>query len=134
MAAEDEAYLAYDREMDARSIHNERENMLSPPSMVGCNSVDSMSMDGKSINEWLMELDIIAKEVEVELVPREIGCDLVEVIDAVNKVLFEFRGFKRLPVLVDSKCSYLHSALSSGGASGITSLAHILTYKTNTSY
>ncbi|KAL8498692.1 hypothetical protein ACS0TY_021868 [Phlomoides rotata] len=119
VAAEDEAFLAYNREMDARSIQNERENTPSPPGVVGCDSVDTMPMDGKNIDGWLVELDTIAKEVEAELVPREIGCDLVEVLDAVNKVLFEFRGFKRLPVLVDSKCSYLHSALSSGGASAI---------------
>lgn len=119
VSAEDEAFLAHNREMDARSFHNERENTSSPPGRVGSDSVDTMPMEGKCIKEWLIELDTIAKEVEAELVPREIGCDLVEVLDAVNKVLFDCRGFKRLPVLADSKFSYLHSALSSGGASGI---------------
>ncbi|XP_047971882.1 uncharacterized protein LOC125214774 isoform X1 [Salvia hispanica] len=119
VAAEDEAYLALNREMDARSIHNERKDTSSPPDAQGWDSVESMPMAGKDINGWLAELDTIANEVKAELVPREIGCDMGEVLDAVNKVLFEYRGLKRSPVLVDSKCSYLHSALSSGGASAI---------------
>ncbi|XP_042480112.1 uncharacterized protein LOC122061022 [Macadamia integrifolia] len=47
------------------------------------------------------------------------GCHLVEVLEAVNLVLFESRGFKRLPLLLDSKFSYLHTVLSSGGGSAI---------------
>lgn len=110
--------MAFNREMDARSIHNERRDTSSLS--VKWDSVESMPMAGKTINEWLSELDNIANEVKAELAPREIGCDLIEVLDAVNKVLFEYRGFKRLPV-VDSKCSYLYSVLSSGVASGISS-------------
>lgn len=87
----------------------------------GWDALETMPMAGKNINEWLVELDAIAKEVEAELVEREIGCHLTEVLEAVNKVLFELRGFKRSPVVVDSKCSYLHSVLSSGCASGIFS-------------
>ncbi|KAL0327709.1 UNVERIFIED_CONTAM: hypothetical protein Sangu_1848900 [Sesamum angustifolium] len=119
VAAEDEAFLAFNREMDAHSIQNERKDILSSEDAQEWGCVETMPMAGKNINEWLAELDAIAKEVEAELVPREIGCDLVEVLDAVNKVLFESRGFERLPVLVDSKCSYLHSVLSSGRASAI---------------
>ncbi|KAL2234598.1 UNVERIFIED_CONTAM: hypothetical protein Sindi_1192000 [Sesamum indicum] len=119
VAAEDEAFLAFNGEMDARSIRNERKDTLSLEDAQEWGCVETMPMAGKNINEWLAELDAIAKEVEAELVPREIGCDLVEVLDAVNKVLFETRGFERLPVLVDSKCSYLHSVLSSGRASAI---------------
>ncbi|GER26759.1 binding protein [Striga asiatica] len=119
IAAEDEAYFAYNREMDARSIHNEGKDVPAQQDSHGWDRVEAMPMEGKTINEWLAELDAIAREVEAELVPREIGCDLVEVLDAVNKVLFKSRGFKRLPVLIDSKCSYLHSALSSGCASAI---------------
>ncbi|KAL0297455.1 UNVERIFIED_CONTAM: hypothetical protein Sradi_6797600 [Sesamum radiatum] len=119
VAAEDEAFLAFNREMDAHSIQNERKDILSSEDAQEWGCVETMPMAGKNINEWLAELDAIAKEVEAELVPREIGCDLVEVLNAVNKVLFESRGFERLPVLVDSKCSYLHSVLSSGRASAI---------------
>lgn len=129
VAAEDEAFLAFNREMDARSFHDERKDTSSLPDGQGWDSVEAMPMDGKNINEWLAELDSIAKEVEAELVSREIGCDLVEVLEAVNKVLFECRGFKRLRVLVDSKGSYLHSVLSSGGASGMPSPIHILLFQ-----
>lgn len=34
-------------------------------------------------------------------------------------VLFKSRGFKRSPVLIDSKCAYLHSVLSPGCCSAI---------------
>lgn len=119
VAVEDEAFLAYNCEMDIQSMHNERKDMLPLPDIREWNGVEDMPIGGRNLSEWLAELDIIAKEVEAELVSREIGCHLVEVVEAVNKVLFEFRGFKRFPVLVDSKCSYLHSALSSGCASDL---------------
>ncbi|XP_051129984.1 uncharacterized protein LOC127250647 [Andrographis paniculata] len=121
IAAEDEAFLALHREMDFRSTLDERPETA--PSIDGggahWDSVETMLLEGKNVDEWLAAIDALAKEVEAELVEREIGCHLVEVLDAVNKVLFEIRGFKRLPVLVDSKCSYLHSALSTGQSSAI---------------
>ncbi|KAL8521443.1 hypothetical protein ACS0TY_011821 [Phlomoides rotata] len=119
VAAEDEAFLAFNREIDIYSLHNERRDTPSLSDALGWDGVESMPMSGKNINEWLGELETIAKEVEAELVSRDIGCHLVEVLDAVNKVLFELRGFKRSPVIVDSKCSYLHSVLSSGNSSAI---------------
>ncbi|THG23094.1 hypothetical protein TEA_013173 [Camellia sinensis var. sinensis] len=73
----------------------------------------------RAVDDWLTELDTIAEEVKAELVSRDIGCHLVEVLEAVNLVLFESRGFKRSPVLVDPKYSYLHSVLSSGCSSAI---------------
>ncbi|KAL5807614.1 hypothetical protein ACOSQ4_030347 [Xanthoceras sorbifolium] len=119
VAAEDEAFVAYNREMDARSLMNERKNMSALPDAQDWNHLDQMPLAGKSISEWLSVLDTIAKEVEAELVYRDIGCHLVEVLEAVNVVLFQLRGFKRSPVLVDSKYSYLHSVLSSGCGSAI---------------
>ncbi|KAK8639929.1 hypothetical protein V6N13_138295 [Hibiscus sabdariffa] len=119
VAAEDEAFMAYNREMDTRSLLNERMNVSSSSDTEECDSVEQMPLGGKTISEWLSELDAITKEVEAELVSRDIGCHLVEVLQAVNLVLFELRGFKRCPVLVDSKHSYLHSVLSSGCGSAI---------------
>ncbi|XP_022881344.1 uncharacterized protein LOC111398598 isoform X1 [Olea europaea var. sylvestris] len=119
VAVEDEAFLAFNREIDALSLHNERRDTPSPSNVKEWDCMEAVPLAGKNICEWLVELDAIAKEVEAEIVSRDIGCDLVEVIDAVNKVLFESRGFKRSSVLVDSKCLYLHSVLSSGCASAI---------------
>lgn len=118
ISAEDEAFISFNREMDANSFENERRGS-SKVSSDGqdLNHTQSMLMAGKRIEEWLSELDAIAKEVEVELISRDIGCHLIEVLEAVNKVLFESRGFKRSTV-VDSKCSYLHSVLSSKCGSG----------------
>ncbi|GLU05210.1 hypothetical protein SLE2022_223220 [Rubroshorea leprosula] len=119
IAAEDEAFVAFNREMDAQYLSRERGNVSAPNDAQEWDSVEQMSLGGKNINEWLSELDSIAKEVEAELVSREIGCHLGEVLEAVNVVLFELRGFQRLPVLADSKHSYLHSVLSSGHGSAI---------------
>ncbi|XP_059275497.1 uncharacterized protein LOC132030046 isoform X1 [Lycium ferocissimum] len=118
VASEDEAFMAFNREMDAHSLQNERISAsLTHATEWTC--VEAMPLSGKNMNEWMVELDVIAREVEAELVSREIGCDLVEVLDAVNVVLFKSRGFKRSSVLVDSKCAYLHSVLSSGYCSAI---------------
>ncbi|XP_071722729.1 uncharacterized protein [Rutidosis leptorrhynchoides] len=119
IAAEDVAFLGFNREKDAFSLHNEMRNTTTKADTQEWNCVEQMPLDGKTISEWLHELDTIAKEVEVELVSRDIGCHLVEVLEAVNVVLFELRGLKRSPVLVDSKHSYLHSALSSGCGTAI---------------
>ncbi|PPR94586.1 hypothetical protein GOBAR_AA26085 [Gossypium barbadense] len=105
--------------MDACSFLNEGINVCPSSNAREWDSVEQMPLDGKTISEWMSELDAIAKEVEAELVSRDIGCHLVEVLQAVNLVLFELRGFKRSPVLVDSKHSYLHLVLSSGCGSAI---------------
>lgn len=117
ISAEDEAFIAFNREMDAHSLENERKGGKVSLDLQDPNKTDSMVMEGKRMEEWLSELDAIAKEVEVELISRDIGCHLIEVLEAVNKVLFESRGFKR-SLVVDSKCSYLHHVLSSKCGSG----------------
>ncbi|KAL4564941.1 hypothetical protein LXL04_029018 [Taraxacum kok-saghyz] len=112
ISTEDEAFMAFNREMDAHSFENERKGGKVSFDDQDPNKTDSMVMAGKRSEEWLLELDAIAKEVEVELISRDIGCHMTEVLEAVNKVVFESRGFKRSPV-VDSKCSYLHYVLNS---------------------
>ncbi|CAI9095038.1 OLC1v1030894C4 [Oldenlandia corymbosa var. corymbosa] len=118
VAAEDEALMSFNRERDALSLQKERRE-TSSPSDVSWENVEEMPLAGKSMNQWLSELDSIAKEVEAELVTRDIGCHLVEVLEAVNMVLFESRGFKRSPILLDSNCAYLHTVLNSGSCSAI---------------
>ncbi|KAK4368825.1 hypothetical protein RND71_012617 [Anisodus tanguticus] len=119
VASEDEAFMAFNLEMDAHSLQNERRSASVTSHATEWTCVEAMPLAGKNMNEWMVELDVIAREVDAELVSREIGCDLVEVLDAVNVVLFKSRGFKRSSVLVDSKCAYLHSVLSSGYCSAI---------------
>lgn len=120
VAAEDEAFMAFNRDMDARSILSERKDAsFNRESPFESKSIEEISLAGKTISGWVNELEMIAKEVEAELVSRDIGCHLVEVLEAVNVVLFELRGFKRFPVLVDSKFSYLHTVLNSGCGSAI---------------
>lgn len=118
VAVEDEAFIAFNSEMDARSLLNERKYVCDSSYTPDWESVDGMPLAGRKMSEWLSELDALTKEVEAELISREIGCHLVEVLDAVNVVLFQIRGFRRSHVLVDPKFSYLHSVLSSGCGSG----------------
>ncbi|XP_073112425.1 uncharacterized protein [Elaeis guineensis] len=120
VAAEDEAVLTSNQDMDSHSLRNERNDATLPyKSHLECNVVDEISLAGKSMHGWLNELDIIAREVEAELISRDIGCHLMEIFEAVNTVLFGIRGFKRFPVLVDPKFSYMHTVLSSGCGSAI---------------
>ncbi|KAL9230720.1 hypothetical protein vseg_006035 [Gypsophila vaccaria] len=126
IAAEDEASMAIKREMDARSRQNEREDTVAPTHVSDGDSLELMPLEGKRMSEWLDELDVIAREVEAELVSRDIGCHLIEVIEAVNVVIFEERGFKRVPIAVEPKCSYLHGVLNSGiGSSILLSIIYI---------
>ncbi|KAL2902106.1 hypothetical protein RDABS01_027188 [Bienertia sinuspersici] len=119
VAAEDEAFMAFNREMDAQSVLNERKNVPVVTNVHEGDSLELIPLAGKNITEWLNELDAIAREVEAELVPRDIGCHLVEVIEAVNAVLFESRCFKRVSIAVEPKCSYLHGVLSTGHGTAI---------------
>ncbi|GFY95221.1 hypothetical protein Acr_10g0006060 [Actinidia rufa] len=118
IAAEDDAFMAFYREMDALSLQRERSDASVSSDLPEWECLEQMPLAGKRINEWLTELDTIAKEVMVELESRDIGCHLVEVLEAVNLTLFKSRGFKRSLVLVDPKYSYLHSVLNSGNGSG----------------
>lgn len=124
IAAEDEAFLAFNREMDARSFVKENqsdseEEQESVQDQSYPSKTDSeehlLHLDGKSISEWLSELDAISKEVEAELVSRDIGCHSVQILEAVNTVLFDTRGFERTSkrLALDPKYSYLHSVLNS---------------------
>ncbi|CAH9077577.1 unnamed protein product [Cuscuta europaea] len=119
VGAEDESLIAFNREKDAFYLRTERRASAKSPSDArpAWSNVDGMPLAGKTMDDWLRELDDIASEVE--LVSREIGHDSVEVMGAVNTVLFNMRGFRRSNVLADSKCSYLHSALCSGSCSAI---------------
>ncbi|KAJ6342458.1 hypothetical protein OIU78_010396 [Salix suchowensis] len=119
IAAEDEAFISYNREMDACSLLKERRDVSAALNSQEWDCVEQMPLAGKSTSQWVSELDNIAKDVEAELVSRDIGCHLVELLDAVNLVLFELRGFKRSPVVVDSKYSYLHTVLSTRCGSAI---------------
>ncbi|KAJ0944734.1 putative protein SirB1 [Helianthus annuus] len=118
VSTEYEAFIAYNREMDANSFQNEREGSEVSSEGLDLSQTESTILAGKNIEDWLLELDAIAKEVEVDLISRDIGCHLIEVLEAVNSVLFESMGFKRSTV-VDSSCSYLHSVLSSKCGSAI---------------
>ncbi|XP_013604972.1 PREDICTED: uncharacterized protein LOC106312117 isoform X2 [Brassica oleracea var. oleracea] len=124
IAAEDEAFLAFNREMDAMSFVKENqsdseEEQESVQDQSYPSKTDSeehlLQLDGKSISEWLSELDAISKEVEAELVSRDIGCHSVQILEAVNTVLFDTRGFERTSkrLALDPKYSYLHSVLNS---------------------
>lgn len=107
VAAEDEAFIDYNGILDARSLLDERNGVESTfDTYSDCDVLEVFPLAGKTISQWLHELNVIAKEVEAELVYRDIGCDLMVVLEAVNAVLFDFRSFKRFPVLVDSKFSY----------------------------
>eukprot|EP01018_Ginkgo_biloba_P001814 Gb_38781 [translate_table: standard] len=120
IAAEDEAYMSLNRDMDARSVLNEgREPPSSSKVAFEWANLDALPLAGKSISAWLSEFDIIAKEVEAELVSKEIGCHLAQVLEAVNVVLFNLRCFTRSSVLKDPTQSYLHSVLSSASGSAI---------------
>ncbi|KAI4372153.1 hypothetical protein MLD38_010424 [Melastoma candidum] len=112
MAAEDEAFMSLSRKLDAESLSRERTLASELSDDLEWDCLEDMPISGKKMSQWMVELDVLAKEVEVELVSREIGCHLVEVLDAVNLVLFGLKGFKRANVL-DSKYSYLPSVLSS---------------------
>jgi hypothetical protein len=121
IAAEDEAFISLNQEMDACSLLNERRDVSAALNSQEWDCVEQMPLAGKTTSQWVSELDNITKDVEAELVSRDIGCHLVELLDAVNLVLFELRGFKRSPVVVDSKYSYLHTVLSTRCGSGKTS-------------
>ncbi|KAK1438362.1 hypothetical protein QVD17_04170 [Tagetes erecta] len=118
ISAEDEAFMAYNRAMDVHSFQNERNDTAVLSGCRDWDCIEAMPITGKKIDDWLLELDNIANEVKAELISRDIGCHLVEVLEAVNKVLFESIGFRRSPV-IDSSCSYLHTVLASKYGSAI---------------
>ena len=69
IAVEDETFMSYNRDMDARAVLNEgREAPSSSKVAYEWASLDSFLLAGKSIAAWLSDLDILAKQVEAELV------------------------------------------------------------------
>ena len=71
IAVEDETFMSYNRDMDARAVlHEGREATSSSKVSYEWASLDSFLLAGKSIAAWLSELDILAKQVEAELVSK----------------------------------------------------------------
>ncbi|XP_010434442.1 PREDICTED: uncharacterized protein LOC104718399 isoform X1 [Camelina sativa] len=112
IAAEDEAYMAFNRKRDAQSLMNERESVQDQSDSSESDSEELLQLDEKSVSDWLSKIDAIAKDVEAELVSRDIGCHMVQVLEAVNAVLFGLRGFKRTSITLDPEHYYLHSVLN----------------------
>ncbi|KAL7164637.1 hypothetical protein ACSBR2_040519 [Camellia fascicularis] len=68
--AEDEAFMALSREMDALSLQSERRD-----ASISSDALEwerEMPLAGKSVDDWLTELDTIAEEIKAELVSRDI--------------------------------------------------------------
>ncbi|XP_068655664.1 uncharacterized protein [Aristolochia californica] len=136
-AAEDEAFVAFDRRRDVLSFYLERADSVSATAMsleepkagFGFESCpDTIPLSGKTISEWIAELDSISKQVEAELESDSLSRDIIG--SHLVKV-FESRGFKRCPAEeADPKFSYLHSVLSSGcGSSILLGIIYIEVYK-----
>ncbi|OIS96608.1 hypothetical protein A4A49_60568 [Nicotiana attenuata] len=70
--------------MDANSIQKEGISALLPSESLESMCTETMLLAGKKMNEWMVELDAIAREVEAELALREIGCNLAELLDGVS--------------------------------------------------
>eukprot|EP00252_Welwitschia_mirabilis_P014799 TRINITY_DN327_c0_g1_i11.p1 TRINITY_DN327_c0_g1~~TRINITY_DN327_c0_g1_i11.p1 ORF type:complete len:284 (-),score=47.68 TRINITY_DN327_c0_g1_i11:1041-1892(-) len=126
VAAEDEAFLLLNRERDIQALRTEGREI---PYLDDCSEktrLDSFLLAGKTMGEWHSELDMIAERVQVELISKDIGCHLAEVLEAVNFVLFDELGFCRLNVANDPKQSYLHTVLNSAcGTDILLSLIYI---------
>ncbi|XP_023634416.1 uncharacterized protein LOC17878749 isoform X4 [Capsella rubella] len=104
--------MSFNRERDAQSLMNERESTQDQSDPSETDAEELLQLDGKCISDWLSEIDAISKDVEAELVSRDIGCHMVQVLEAVNVVLFDLRGFKRTSITLDPEHSYLHSVLN----------------------
>ena len=65
IVAEDETFMSYNRDMDARAVLNEgREAPSSSKLAYEWVGVHSLLLADKIITTWLSELDIIAKQAE----------------------------------------------------------------------
>ncbi|KAJ6327666.1 hypothetical protein OIU78_014513 [Salix suchowensis] len=91
IASEDEAFITLNQEINACSLQYERRDVSVASNAQEWDCVEQMPLAGKTISQWVSELDDITKEVEAELVSRDI----------------------------DSKYSYLHTVLSTRCGSAI---------------
>ncbi|MFS7998703.1 hypothetical protein Hanom_Chr12g01157051 [Helianthus anomalus] len=62
IAAKDEAFMVHNREMNAHSIQNERNDINVLSDRRDWDRIEAMPMAGKKIDDWLLELDNIANE------------------------------------------------------------------------
>ena len=71
ISTEDETFMSYNRDRDAWAVlHEGREATSSWKVSYEWASLDSFLLVGKSIAAWLSDLDILAKQVEAELVSK----------------------------------------------------------------
>ena len=71
ISAEDETFMSYNRDMDAWAVlHEGREATSSSKVSYEWDRLDFFLIVGKRIIAWLSKIDILAKEVEAELVSK----------------------------------------------------------------
>ena len=71
ISVEDETFVSYNRDIDARAVlHEGREATSSSKVSYEWAGLDSFLLAGKSIATWLSQLDILVKQVEAESVSK----------------------------------------------------------------
>lgn len=123
VAAEDEAFVALNREKDAQSLHSELNSPSPAPEKEVDQFVDveTMQLAGKTMAGWMAEFDSISAEVVAEL--GGTGRPRDEVLSAIAGVVLNKLKKTSPAESTDPGGHYLHTALAGGGGSAAMTAA-----------
>lgn len=122
ISAEDQAFIYLNREMDSLAKQNETSNIaISSASAEVTKHTDAHALVFGSLNVagWMEKLDPLLVEVEAQLRDNEGRGQPLQILKAVNSVLFKKLGFNRTHSTRDPSASYMDHVLSLRSGSGI---------------
>ncbi|KAH7443076.1 hypothetical protein KP509_02G018000 [Ceratopteris richardii] len=119
ISAEDEAFMALNREKDRLAAHIEGRNLSDTHTENFGDGVDGLYIAGRTMPMWLARFDFLAREVQDLLISKGSTFKPEEILKAVGSVLFKIQGFKREVANLDTNSFYLHLVLTLGSGSGI---------------
>ena len=121
ISAEDQAFRFLNKEKDILAIQNETSTSSTPststrviPNVDG----DSISLGVLSVAAWMEKFDDLVKEVEAQLIEHGDRRRPLQILKAVNSVLFKIRELKRTHSSSDPLRSYVDHVLTLGSGTG----------------
>lgn len=119
IAAEDKAFVDLDKERDILALQNEGHSFSAGPRVTGIVNAGALPLGAMTIGGCMESFDDLLKEIEVHLKCNEGRNRPLQILKAVNTVLFKKKGFIRSNPFGNPQSSYLDQIFIRGSGTGV---------------
>jgi hypothetical protein len=120
IAAEDKAFVDLDKERDILALQNEGHSFSAGPRVTGIVNAGALPLGAMTIGGCMKSFDDLLMEVEVHLKCNDGRNRPLQILKAVNTVLFKKKGFIRSNPFGNPQSSYLDQIFIRGSGTGVS--------------